>query len=189
MGFLFGEPKIHGDERSKYLAYLEEEFKLTAFQEKESNIYNNAKVTYISAPREDAAKQMRIAANRLAQSATEILRQRNKMSPIPDAASATYFAWQVTYSDYSSWATAIVSGLQVIANALTSDIDTIAEVQGEHAGKLLSQSEKSREKAMKEMKNLLKRLKLSGAEAQTLFNNASAAIEAENWQPEESENT
>ena len=132
---------------------------------------------------------MRIAANRLAQSATEILRQRNKMSPIPDAASATYFAWQMTYSDYSSWATANVSGLQAIANALTSDTDTIAEVQGEHAGKLLSQSEKSREKAMKEMKNLLKRLKLSGAEAQTLFNNASAAIEAENWQPEESENT
>ena len=189
MGFLFGQPKIHGDERSKCLAYLEEEFKLTAFQEKEANLYNNAKVTYISAPREDAAKQMRIAANRLARSATEILKRRGKMASIPDAAYATYFAWQLTYSDYSSWATANAVGLGGVMNFPSVDmgsLDTIAEVHGEHVGKLFLQSEKSREKAMKEMKKLLKRLKLSGAEAQTLFNNASAAIEAENWQPKKS---
>lgn len=182
MAFLFGEPKIRDDELRKYLAYLEEEWKLTAFQEKEADLYNNAVVKYSSSVSTNthAAKQMCRAANRLAQSASEILRRRGKMASVPDAASAMYFAWQLTYSDYSAWATAQSAAIEAVANGM--------EPRSERVRGLLAQSEKSRNKAMNEEKKLLKRLKLSGLTGdmvQKIFNDASAAITAENWQPEE----
>ena len=177
MGFLFGEPKIQGEELHKCLAYLEEEFKLTAFQEKEADLYNNALVKYGKSISTDshAAKEACQAANRLVQSAGEILRRREQIAPIPDAASATYFAWQLTYSDYSSWATAQAAAIEAVANGI--------EPISERVRELLLQSEKSREKAMKEMKKLIRRLKLSGNEAQKLFNNAIIVTKAEDWQP------
>ena len=180
MSFLFGEPKIQGEELRKCLAYLEEEFKHTAFQEKEADLYNNALIKYGKSISTDsrAAKEACQAANRLAQSAGEILRRREQIAPIPDAASATYFAWQLTYSDYSAWATAQAAAIEAAATGM--------EPYGERVRELLLQSEKSREKAMKEMEKLIKRLKLSGDRAQQLFNNALASVEAENWQPKKS---
>lgn len=178
MGFLFGEPKIQGDELRECLVYYEEELKLKVFQEKEADLYNNAVVKYGRSISTDsyAAKEMCRAANRLAQSASEILRRRKKMAPIPNAASAMYFAWQLTYSDYSAWATAQSAAIEAVASGM--------EPHGERVKELLSQSEKSRHEAEKEEKKLLKRLKLNSDAAQKLFNNASAAIAAENWQPE-----
>lgn len=179
MGFLFGEPKIQGDGLRKCLAYLEEEWKLKAFQEKEADLYNNALVKCGRSISADghAAKEMCRAANRLAQSASEILRRRGKMASIPDAPSAMYFAWQLTYSDYAAWATAQCAAIEAVANGM--------EPHGERVRELLSQSEKSRHEAEKEEKKLLKRLKLSGNVVKGIFNNASAAVEAEKWQPEE----
>jgi len=181
MGFLFGEPKIGGDELQKCLNYLEEELKLKVLQEKWSDLYNNALVKYGKSISRDsrAAKEMCRAANRLAQSASEILRRRGEMASIPDAASAMYFAWQLTYSDYSAWATAQSAAIEAVANGM--------EPRGERVPELLLQSEKSRHKSEKEERKLLKRLKLSGDAAQKLFNKASAAIAAENWRPEEGE--
>jgi len=181
MGFLFSEPKIQGDELRKCLAYYEQELKFKVFQEKEADLYNNALIKYGRSISTDsrAAKEVRQAANRLAQSASEILERRGKMTSIPDAASAMYFAWQLTYSDYSAWATAQSAAIEAVTNGL--------EPHGERVRELLSQSEKSRHEAENEEKKLIKRLKLSGGEVQKLFSNASAAITAENWQPEPEE--
>jgi len=177
MGFLFGEPKIRGEELQRCLAYLEEEWKLKAFQEKEADLYNNALVKYGKSISTDsrAAKEVCQAANRLAQSATEILEQRNKVASIPDVASAMYFAWQLTYSDYSAWAAAQAAAIEAWGRGMES--------HGERVRALLSQSEKSRHEAEKEEKKLLKRLKLSGDAVRRIFNNASAAVKADNWQP------
>ena len=179
MGFLFGEPKIQDDELHKCLTYLEEELKLKVFQEKEADLYNSALVKYGNSISTDsqAAKEMCRAANRLAESANEILRRRGKMASILDAASAMYFAWQLTYSDYSAWATAQSAAIEAVTNSM--------EPHDKRVRQLLEQSEKSRHKAEKEERKLLKRLKLSGDEFQKLFNNASATIAAENWHPEE----
>ena len=128
-----------------------------------------------------AAEEMCRAANRLAQSASEILRRRSQMASVPDAASATYFAWHLTYSDYSTMATPNAAAIGALANGM--------EAHGEDIRELFLQSEKSRYEAMKEMKKLLKRIKLSGDEAQKLFSNALATIAAENWQPKETKET
>ena len=90
MGFLFGQPKIQGEELRKCLAYLEEEWKLSAFQEKEVNIYNDARARWITSmsPDSHAVKEMRKTADRLAQAASEIIRRRGDMLSIPEAASA-----------------------------------------------------------------------------------------------------
>jgi len=60
------------------------------------------------------------------------------------------------------------------------------EPRGERVRELLLQSEKSRHEAEKEEKKFLKRLNQSGLTSdmvQKIFNDASAAIAAENWQP------
>ena len=179
MGFLFGSPKIQGDELRRCSAYLEEEWKFKAFQEKEADLYNNALVKYGKSISTDsrAAKEVCQAVNRLAQSASEILRRRGEMTSIPDVAPAMYFAWQLTYSDYSTWATAQAVAIEAAVNGM--------EPYGERVRDLLSQSEKSRHEAEKEEKKLLKRLRLNDAEARQLFGDASAAIADEDRQPED----
>ena len=183
MGF-FGEPKIQGDEFRKCLEYYEEETKLTVFQTKEADLYNNALVKYSRSISigSNAAKEMCRAVNRLVQAANEILRRRAKMASIPSAASPMYFAWQIVFSDYQAWAEAQAAAVEAIASGM--------EPHGQRVRELLSQSEKSRNKAMNEEKKLLERLKhsgLTGDMVQKIFNDASAAIVAENWQPQKSE--
>ncbi|MBE0449019.1 MAG: hypothetical protein IBX64_13175 [Actinobacteria bacterium] len=177
MGFLHGEPKIQDDEFRQCLAYLEEEWRLKAFQEKEADLYNNALVKHGRSISADsvAAKEVCRAASRLTESASEILRRRSKMSPVPDAASAVYFAWQLTYLDYSSWSTAQCAAVEAVVNGM--------EPCGERVGALLAQSETSRHKAEKEEKRLLRRLRrsgLTGDMVQKMFSDASAAVEAQN---------
>ena len=179
MGFLFGESKIRGDERQKCLSYYEQELKLKAFQEKEADLYNDAVVKYGDSMTIDnlASKEMCGAANRLSQSASAILKRRGGMASIPDVASMMYLAWQMTYSDYSAWASAQYAALQAVANGMQPNIARVRE--------LLSQSEKSRHKAENEEKKLLKRLKLNINDISTMLSNASAAVAADNWQPKE----
>jgi len=102
MGFLFGEPKIQGDEFRKCLEYYSEETKIVVFQTREADLYNNALVKYGNSIPTDrrATKEMCQAANRLVQAANDILQCRAKMASIPNAASAMYFAWQTVFSDY-----------------------------------------------------------------------------------------
>lgn len=179
MGVFFGKPKIEGDERQRCLSYYEAELKLKAFQEKEADLYNKAAVKYArSTPTDsDAAKEMCRAANRLSQSANEILKRRDGMPPIPDAASAMYFAWQLTYSDYAAWASAQLAAVEAVANGMQPHTERVRQ--------LLEQSEKSRQRAEKDERKFLERLKLSASEIRKMFLNASAAVSAENWQPEE----
>lgn len=181
MGFPFGEQKIQGDELRRCLAYYEEEVKLTVFQEKEADLYNNALVKYGNSITIDsyAAKEMCQAASRLAEAASEIMRRRDKMAPIPDAASAMYFAWQVAFSAYLAWATAQCAAIEAIASGM--------EPRGERVRELLEQFQKFHDRAQNEERKFLKPLKRSGiggSTLQKLLSDASAIIASENWQPE-----
>ena len=181
MGFLFGKPKIEGDELRKCLAYLEEEGNLVIFRGKEEDLYNNALVKYGKSVSKDshAAKEMCRAADRLVQAASEIIKRRGEMTSIPDVASSMYFAWQKSYLAYLE---------HVKAESATWE----AEVNGmkpgyEYLRKLFLQSEGLRRKALEEEKKLAKRLRLSGDGVRKMYNNALAAVETERWQPEEAE--
>lgn len=180
MGFLFGQPKIQGDELQKCLIYLEEEFKLAVFKDKGATLYTSALVKYGSPTSVDsrAFKKRCLAADRLAQAASELLRRRGKMEPIPDAASAVYSAWQLAYSDYSAWVSALSAAFEGIAGGVEP-----TERSTEWVLQLASQFQKSQHIAENESKKFVKRLKVSGYMVQKLFSSASAAVATENWQP------
>lgn len=165
------------NELQGYLAYLEEEYKLRAFQEKEADLYNNSVVKYGNSMTTDslASKEMCRAASQLSQSVSEILRRRGEIAPIPDVASAMYLAWQMTYSDLSAWASAQYAAIQAVANGLQPNVERVR--------KLLSQSEKSRHKAENEEKRFLKCLKLNINDINRMLSNSSTAVAADNWQP------
>ena len=183
MGFLFGGPRIRGDELRECLAYYEQELKLKVFQEKEADLYNNALVKYGNSMTTDslASKEMCRAASRLSQSASAILKRRAGMGSIPDVASSMYLAWQMTYSDYSAWASAQYAAIQAVANGMQPNVDRVR--------KLLLESEKSRHKAENEEKSLLKRLNLNINDINRMLSNTSAAVATDNWQPKETEET
>ena len=147
------------DIRQQCLAYYQEELRFKAFQEKEADLYNEAVVKYgMSVGTDDrAAKEMLRATKRLVESANEILRRRSQMAGVPDMASATYFAWQTTYSDYLAWASAQAAAVSAVANGMVP--------HGKRVQELLEESEKSRRKAEGEEKRFLKRLKLRSNEA------------------------
>ena len=180
---LFGEPKIHGDELRKCLAYYEQELKVKVFQEKEADLYNNAVVKYGNSMTTDslASREMCQAASRLSQSASAILKRRGGMASISDAASLMYLAWQMTYSDYSAWASAQYAAIQAVADGMQPNVERVRE--------LLSQSEKFRHKAENEEKKLIKRLNLNINDISRMLSNASAAVAVDNWQPKETEET
>ena len=175
----FGEPQIEGDERQKCLAYLQEELKLAAFQDKEATLYKNASAKYLDAPPTDslAPKEKYRAANRLAQAADEIVKRRDKMGPIPDAASAAYSGWQLAYSDYSAWVSALSAATEAIADGIEPPVREVL--------KLASQFQKSRYVARDEGRKFLDRLGLDGNMIQELLIDAAAAVADDDWQPKE----
>ena len=95
MGFLFSEQKIQGDERRKCLEYLKEEFKIAAFDQKEGEVLVNAmaecsaKLESYQINSHEFQKEISRIMNRLAQATKEIIRRRDKMTNVPNAALAT----------------------------------------------------------------------------------------------------
>ena len=88
----------------------------------------------------------------------------------------------MVFSDYAAWVDAQYAAYAAItqgSSPLTERVQT-----------LFRQQEESHNKALKEEKKLLKRLRSSGlapSDVQNLVDKAFAAIEAENWQPIPSE--
>lgn len=187
MGFLFGEPKIQSDERQKCLVYLEEEFKIAAFDQKEREAFENAMVesaTKLKASQitsREFQKEISQATLRLAVAAKETVRRRDKMTPVPNAASPTYSAWQRTYLAYSAWAAEQATQETKHAKVL---IPSVSKEGTERILQLFQEYQKCKVEAAKEHHKLLKRLKLIKEETQELLNNAAGAIAKENWQPE-----
>ena len=188
MGLIFGSPKIQGEELRKCLDYLEEEFKTSAFHEKESKLFENVMLECSIKGMHGKELQQRIssASNRLAKAAEQIMKRREKLGNIPDAASATYFAWHRMYSAYSVYMTE-ESAQQAKHTKVSIPIPQKDEI--ERILKLTQEYVKYKAEAAKEHYKLLKRLKLSDEETQELLNNALIAILAENWQPKESKGT
>jgi hypothetical protein len=181
MGFLFGEPKLDREELNQCLEYLGEHYKLTTFQEKEADIYNEALTQYMPTLATDSrsAKEMLKVAERFKKATHLLLKRSKQLVSVPESAGALHFAWQIVFSDYTAWVdaqyaayTAIVEGQPPLAERVQT---------------LFRQQEESHKKALQEEKKFLKRLRSSGLNAsdiQWLVDKAFAAIESENWQPD-----
>jgi len=165
--------------RQRCLAYYQEELKLKVFQDKEADLYNKAVVKYGMSAGTDSevAKRMLPAARRQAESAREILRRRGEMASVPAIASRMYFAWQVAYSDYLSWAEAQAAAVSAVADGIAPHAKQI--------DRLLLRSGKSRREAEGEGKKFLKQLKLSRDEVRKMLIEASMAVASQSWQLEE----
>ena len=155
---LFGSPKIDGKELQECLAYFEAQTRVVTFQTKEADLYNNAMVKYGNSITENplAAREACKAANRLAQSATEVLRRHQEIKNVPAAASAMHYAWYVAFDANRTWALATSKAIEAMAEGM--DPHTM------YVQQLVGQYQKAWRKADDEDKKFLKRLKVSGEE-------------------------
>jgi len=186
MGFLFGEPKLDREEFNQCLKYLEEHYKLTTFQEKEADIYNESLTQYMPSLTTDShsAKEMLKVAERFKKAAHLLLTRSKQLVSVPEPAGALHFAWQIVFSDYTAW----VDAQYAVYAAIAKGNPPFAE----HVQTLFRQQEKSHQKALQEEKKLLKLLRANGltpSDIQRLIDKAFAAIASENWQPEEAKET
>jgi len=180
MGFLFGEPKLDREEFNQCLKYLEEHYRLTTFQEKEADIYNESLTQYMPSLTTDShsAKEMLKVAERFKKAAHLLLKRSKQLVSVPESAGALHFAWQIVFSDYTAW----VDAQYAVYTAIVQGKPPFAE----HVQTLFRQQEESHQKALQEEKKLLKLLRANGltpSDIQRLTDKAFAAIEAENWQP------
>jgi hypothetical protein len=175
MGF-FSSPKIDGNELRECLGYYEAECKLTAFQTKEADLYNNAMVKYGNSIIENplAASEACKAAKRLSQAASEILRRHEAIEHIPVSASAMHFAWYATFYANAAWASATAAAIEAMANGMTPHTM--------HVQQLVEEFQKAWHKAQDEEKKFLKRLKVSAVDIAKIINSTAAAA-ADNWEP------
>jgi ferredoxin len=186
MGFLFRHPKISGEKWRKCLAYLEEEYKISALYQTEKELFENALIEYtINAnsnkiTASEFQNEISRSTSRLAQSASEIMRRRAKMISIPNAVYPAYSAWHKAYSAFATWATA-----QAVEETEKVKVE-IKLVELKSLGTIhqnLSRHERAMSKAVNVQNKLLKRLGLSEKDSQTLLENALNEIKGENWQP------
>jgi len=186
MRFIFGEPKLDREEFNQCLKYLEEHYKLTTFQEKEADIYNKSLTQYMPTLLTDSrsAKEMLIVAERFKKATHLLLKQSKQLVSVPESAGALHFAWQIVFSDYTAWVDAQCAAYTAMAESQPPFAERVKT--------LFNQQEKSHQKALQEEKkflNLLRSNGLTASDIQRLTDKAFAAIEAENWQPEDSKNT
>jgi len=180
MGFLFGKPKLDKEEFNQCLKYLEEHYKLTTFQEKEADIYNESLTQYMTSLTTDSrsAEEMLKVAERFKKASHELFARSKQLVSVPEPAGALHFAWQIVFSDYTAWVDAQYAAYAAIAKGNPPF--------AEHVQSLFHKQEESHQKALKEEKKLLELLVASGltpSDIQRITDKAFAAIEAENWQP------
>ena len=177
---LLGGVEITGAERVRCLDYYEAEVGVTAFQAKEADLFNEVLAAHNDAIPEDpaAARQVSAAAQRLVQATNEIIRRRDKIQPVPEAAFAVHWAWHVTSVAYAAWAQATLSAMEALAKSETPLYTYVRHLAGEH--------ETAWRKAQREEKKFLKQLRLPANEIEKIVDRSIEDAETDRWQPEQS---
>ena len=174
---LFGSPKIDGSELQECLACFEAETRVIAFQTKEADLYNNAMVKYGNSIMENplAAKEMKKAAKRLSQAATEILKRHEEIKNVPVAASAMHHAWYVAFYANAAWASAMVAAIESMAEGMNPNMMYIQQ--------LVEQYQEAWRRADDEDKKFLKRLKVGAEDIAKIVARATTIDATDNWEP------
>ena len=106
MSFLFGEPKLNPNELRECLEWLCEHYKLTVFQDREAELYNNAILrdsnSMTTSP--SASNRLLKAARRLVQAATELVVRYEKTKPLPEAVMLDHYGWGLVFMQYKACA-------------------------------------------------------------------------------------
>jgi len=169
---LSDSPKIDGKELKDCLAYFEAQTKVIALQIKEAELYNNAPITdnnYIS--------EMRKAAKRLLQAATEVLKRYEDIENVPPAASQTHHAWHATFLSSEAWVSAWVEALEAMANGISTDMVYIQQLEEEY--------QRAWNWADEEDKKFLNQLNISDNDIAEIAARATTEINTkDSWKPE-----
>jgi hypothetical protein len=175
---------IDKKELQECLVYFEAETKVIAFQSKEADLFNSAMVEYGNSIMENplAAKKMKISTNRLAQSATEVLRRHEEIKNIPFSASAMRSAWHVAFLVNASWASAMVEAIESNIFAFLKQSEGMNPEIG-YAQQLTLEFKKAWRKADEESKKLLKKLKVSAEDIEEIMARATTAATSDTWEP------
>jgi hypothetical protein len=173
---LFSKPKIGGDELQRCLAYYEAKLKVTAFQTKEADLFNNELVKYRTSKKSPlAASEVCDAANRLVQAAHEVKRRHEGTKPVPNAALATHYAWHITVLCNTAWAEATLQTMEALANGWTPYYADVQQLAGKFQ---LAQHEAERED-----KKFLRRLEIKTDAIAEIISRSIDAAATDNWQP------
>jgi len=147
--------------------------KLWAFREIEELLFNEVFVQYHGGQVDIPREKLINATKRVAQSAQEILRRRQKITSVPEIASSMFYAYQRRFEDY-------LSLKQEQANIITRFTPNPGDANRLEESWIAEK--KSREIALKEEKKLWRQLKLSDSEIMKMRTDAVATVKAEKWQ-------
>jgi hypothetical protein len=174
---LFGSPKIEGNELQECLDCFESETKVTAFQTKEADLYNDAMVKYGNSIMENpvAAREACKAAKRLYLSAKEVLRRHDEIKNVPASASLMHFAWYATFSANAAWASATAAAIEAMAKGMNPNMMYIQQ--------LVQEYQKAWRRAQDEDRKFLKRLKVSAEDIAKIVARAATIGTADDWEP------
>ena len=177
MGFL-DIMGIAKEERQRCLVYYEAEVGVTAFQTKEADLFNEVLAKYEDVIQKDpeAAREVCTAAYRLVQATREIVRRRDAIQPVPEAAFSMHWAWHVTSLTYSAWAQATYSAMEALANSHTPPTKYVQHLVKEHEVAWL--------RAQREETQFHKKLRISENEAEKIVEKSIEAAKRDQWQPE-----
>ena len=176
---LFGSPKIDSKEFQECLTYFEAQTRVVSFQTREADLYNNVMVKYGRSITESplAAREACKAANRLAQSATEVLKRHQGIKNVPAVASAMHYAWYVTFDANKTWASATSKAIEAMAEGMNPNTMYIEQLVGQY--------QKASRRAEDEDKKLLKWLKVSREEIESIVARATSIDATEDdWEPQ-----
>lgn len=177
---LFSKPKIEGTELEECLVYFENECKITAFQTREADLYNDVLERYGNLLSNDkrAATEVCEASRRLVQAAEEIIRRHESIAHIPQQASSLYAAWNVTFQANKAWATATLAAIQpTTTGSSINSFDTMS-VQLRFA-----EYQKAWQKAQEEDRKFVKRLKTTPNEIDRILSESNAHAVNDTWEP------
>jgi replicative superfamily II helicase len=95
MRFQFEEPRLDREEFNQCLKYFEEHYKLTTFQEKEADIYNESLTQYMPSLATDShsAKEMLKVTERFKKAAHLLLKRSKQLVSVPESTGVLHFAW------------------------------------------------------------------------------------------------
>ena len=170
---------ISSTELSQCLTWFGLHYKLKGFHDKETELYDNALEEYgfSLSTNSVASREMVKAIKRLVQAATKLVSRSDKIVSVPEAASATHYAWRTFFSRHLTWATAQCAYYEAISDGMIP--------RREYVVKLILETTDSWNEAENEEKKLLKQMGNSGLTPSDTLKlvRASGAIANDNRQP------
>ena len=160
------------------MAYWEAQNKVTAFQTREADLYNNDMVKYGNSISENplAASEACKAAKRLSQAATEVLRRHNEIQNVSVAALAMHSAWKATFFANAAWASATAAAIEAMSKGMKPNMMYVQQ--------LVKEYQKAWHRAQDEDKKFLKQLKLRAEDIARITRATTPDAADDNWEPQ-----